>query len=167
MRRKKELNSCIEDLEARQRNLIWPDVLRGGRSVDEFLWKGAREAPLVQRIGAVVLALAYVMVGLAFVSMSLEQGKWFIGAFAAILFHRGWLVHPQRASEVRASAPLKPTEGLNGPPAEMPINVIAYLNGAGIPRCARNDNLLRERAAAQRAGTGISAPFWFCGSCSP
>jgi len=28
---KKELDSYIEDLKARQRNLIWPDVLRGGR----------------------------------------------------------------------------------------------------------------------------------------
>ena len=90
---KKELDSYIESVKARQRNLIWPDVLRGGRSVDELLWKGARDAPLVQRIGAVILALAYVIVALAFISMAVEQGKWFIGAFAAILFIvAGWFI---------------------------------------------------------------------------
>jgi fructose-1,6-bisphosphatase/inositol monophosphatase family enzyme len=90
---KKELDGYIESVKASQKNTIWPDVLRGDRSVDELLWKGARDAPLVQRIGAVILALAYVMVGLAFVSMSVEQGKWFIGAFAALLFIAGgWFI---------------------------------------------------------------------------
>jgi hypothetical protein len=86
---KKELDSYIESVKAGQRNTIWPDVLRGSRSVDEFLWKGARDAPLVQRIGAVILALAYLMVALVFISMAVEQGKWFIGAFAALLFLAG------------------------------------------------------------------------------
>ena len=91
--RKKELDDYIESVKARQKNLIWPDVLRGGRSVDELLWKGARNAPLVQRVGVVILALAYVSVGLAFVSMSLEQGEWSTGAFAALLFiAAGWFI---------------------------------------------------------------------------
>jgi hypothetical protein len=68
----KELDSYIESAEARERNVIWPDVLRNSRSVDEFLWKGARDAPLVQRIGAVILALAYLIVALAFISLAIE-----------------------------------------------------------------------------------------------
>jgi hypothetical protein len=91
--RKKELGSYIESVKGRQRNLVWPDVLRGSRSVDEFLWKGARNAPLVQRIGAVILALAYLMVALLFISMAVEQRKWFMGAFAALLFGvGGWFI---------------------------------------------------------------------------
>jgi hypothetical protein len=90
---KEELDAYIESVKARQRNTVWPDVLRGSRSVDELLWKGARDAPLVQRIGAVILALAYLMVAMVFVSMAVEQGKWFIGAFAAILFGvGGWFI---------------------------------------------------------------------------
>jgi len=82
-----------ESVKDRQRNLIWPDVLRNGRFVDEFLWKGARDAPLVQRIGAVVLALAYVLVGLTFVSISVEQGKWFAAVFATLIFVAGgWFI---------------------------------------------------------------------------
>lgn len=90
---KKDLDSYMESVRARQRNLIWPDVLRNSRSVDEFLWKGARDAPLVQRIGAVIVALAYLIVVLAFISLAIEQGSWFIGAFAAIPFGVGaWFI---------------------------------------------------------------------------
>lgn len=90
---KKELDSYIESLKVRQRNIVFPDVLRGGRSVDELLWKGARDAPLVQRIGVVILALAYVMVGAVFIAMAIEQGNWFTGAFAAVLFGvAGWFI---------------------------------------------------------------------------
>jgi hypothetical protein len=90
---KKELDSYIESVKARQRNLTWPDVLRGSRSVDEFLWKGARDAPLVQRIGAVILGLTYILVGVAFAGMALEQGKWFIGAAVPIIFGLGgWFI---------------------------------------------------------------------------
>jgi hypothetical protein len=90
---KKELNPYIESVEARQRNTIWPDVLRGSRSVDELLWKGARDAPLVQRIGVLILALAYLVVAVVFISMAVEQGSWFAGTFAAILFGvGGWFI---------------------------------------------------------------------------
>jgi hypothetical protein len=41
----------------------------------------------------VILALAYLMVAVAFISMAVEQGKWFMGAFAAILFGvGGWFI---------------------------------------------------------------------------
>ena len=90
---KKELDSYIESVKDRQKNVLWPDVLRGGRSVDELLWKGARDAPMVQRIGVVILALAYVMVAAVFISMAVEQGSWLAGGSAAILFGvGGWFI---------------------------------------------------------------------------
>jgi membrane associated rhomboid family serine protease len=64
-----------------------------GRFVDEFLWKGARDAPLVQRIGAVILALAYVFVGLTFISIAAEQQDWSAAVFAVLLFvAAGWFI---------------------------------------------------------------------------
>jgi len=90
---KKELDSYIESVKASQKNVTWPEVLRGSRSVDELLWRGACDAPMVQRIGVVILALAYLMVALVFISMAVEQGSWFAGAFAAILFGvGGWFI---------------------------------------------------------------------------
>lgn len=91
--RRKDLDSYIEDIKARQRNLIWPDVLRGGRAVDEFLWKGAGDAPLVQRIGAVVLALVYIMAAALIVDVAVEQGEWFIGVGVIFAFGAGaWFI---------------------------------------------------------------------------
>jgi hypothetical protein len=91
--KKKERGSQIESITDRQRNLTWPNVLRNGRFVDEFLWKGACDAPLVQRIGAVILALAYVLVGLTFISIAVEQQKWSAAVFAVLLFVTGaWFI---------------------------------------------------------------------------
>ncbi|MFZ0338010.1 MAG: hypothetical protein WAL45_08260 [Terracidiphilus sp.] len=49
-----EIDRLREDLEERQRATVWPDTLRSGRSVDEFLWKGDPKATLVQRAGLLV-----------------------------------------------------------------------------------------------------------------
>lgn len=90
---KKELDSYLESVKARQRNLTWPDVLRGSRSVDEYLWEGARDAPLIQRIGAVIVGLTYILIGLAFTGMALEQGEWFIGVAVPVIFGLGvWFI---------------------------------------------------------------------------
>jgi len=47
----KDSEELRADMESRQRSTIFPDTLRGGRSVDALLWKGAPHAPLVQRVG--------------------------------------------------------------------------------------------------------------------
>jgi len=40
-----------------------------------------------------MLALAYLIVGVVLVSIAVEQGTWFTGAFAAILFGvGGWFI---------------------------------------------------------------------------
>lgn len=90
---KKELDEYIDSVKISQKNVIWPDVLRGSRSVDELLWKGARNAPLVQRVGVVVLALGYLMMALVFTSMAVASGDWPMGVFAALLFGvGGWFI---------------------------------------------------------------------------
>jgi hypothetical protein len=90
---KKELDSYVESVKDRQKNVLWPDVLRGGRSVDELLWKGARGAPMVQRIGVVVFALAYLIVAVTFISTAVEQRSWLAGGSAAILLGiGGWFI---------------------------------------------------------------------------
>ncbi len=90
---KKELDPYIEDMRDRQRNTVFPDTLRGGRSVDELLFKGVPHAPLVQRIGVLVIALSYVIIGVAFVLMTLEKKQWLTGLFAAVIFAAaGWFI---------------------------------------------------------------------------
>jgi hypothetical protein len=76
-RTREPMDSVVDDLKARQRNLTGSHVLRGSRSVDEYLWKGARDAPMVQRIGAIILALAYLAVALFFIARpaTAEDGR--------------------------------------------------------------------------------------------
>jgi hypothetical protein len=51
----------IEPVKNKQRNTVWPDTLLNSRGVDEYLWKGSSDAPLVQRIGAVVFGVAFML----------------------------------------------------------------------------------------------------------
>lgn len=72
---KEDLDSYIGSIEERQKNVTWPHLLRNGRSADEVIWKGVRDAPLVQRIGVAIFALAFIMVGIALVSMASQLGS--------------------------------------------------------------------------------------------
>jgi hypothetical protein len=44
-------------MEARQRNIVFPDTVRNGVSVDKLLWKGSPHATRVQRIGIAIIGL--------------------------------------------------------------------------------------------------------------
>jgi hypothetical protein len=60
----------LDDIRARQRNTVWPDTLRNGRTVDAFLWKGSPHATIIQRVGIVVFASWSVIAGLFFSSLA-------------------------------------------------------------------------------------------------
>jgi hypothetical protein len=74
--------SVIEELEARQRNTVWPDTMVNGRSVDEFLWKGSPDAPLVQRMGAWIIGLFFILMGLLFFDIAYEKHDRVFGVFS-------------------------------------------------------------------------------------
>jgi len=51
--------SFIDDIRSKQRNIVFPDTVRNGRSVDVFLWNGSPDPPLVQRIVAWMFGLFF------------------------------------------------------------------------------------------------------------
>jgi hypothetical protein len=59
-------------MQAKQRNVVWPDTLRNGRSVDAFFWKGSPTAPFVQRLGAFLFGLGFLSLGAALLGSALE-----------------------------------------------------------------------------------------------
>src|SRR5262249_5097775 len=72
----------LEDVQSRQRNIVWPDTMRNGRSVDALLWRGSPEATTVQRIGIAVFGLSFLSLGLFFVfSMASEMHSVLIAVF--------------------------------------------------------------------------------------
>jgi len=41
----------LSEIEARQRNTVWPDTLRNGALVDAFVWRGSPNATYIQGAG--------------------------------------------------------------------------------------------------------------------
>src|SRR5580700_964371 len=54
----------LDDVRAKQRNTVWPDTIRNGRSVDRLLWKGSPNATRVQRIGIAIFGMVFLILGL-------------------------------------------------------------------------------------------------------
>jgi hypothetical protein len=52
-----EFEQLREEIEAKQRSILWPDYLRANRNIFEFLWKGDPKAKPVQRIGLILFAV--------------------------------------------------------------------------------------------------------------
>lgn len=59
MQQKSELDRIREEAEMKQRAILWPDMLRSGRTVDEFLWKGSPRATPIQRIGLALFGILF------------------------------------------------------------------------------------------------------------
>jgi hypothetical protein len=65
-------------MEARQRNIVFPDTVRNDRLVNDLLWKGSPHATVVQRIGIAILGLMYLSLPAAmvfFVVREVELGS--------------------------------------------------------------------------------------------
>lgn len=64
----------MSEIEARQRNILWPDTLGNSALVDAFLWKGSPDATRVQRIGMALIGLMYSGPGVLFVCIGCFDG---------------------------------------------------------------------------------------------
>jgi hypothetical protein len=82
-------HQAIEDVRAKQRNTVWPDAMINSRSVDAFLWKGSPNAPLVQRIGAWIFGLTFILLGLGWVAVAYEKDDLVFGVLSIAWFAVG------------------------------------------------------------------------------
>jgi hypothetical protein len=95
MDRRRDLDKFVDDVRARQRNIVFPDTARNGRSVDAFFWNGSLNPPLVQRIAAWMFGLFFLALGLGFVGLAIaalrqddswiESGIWALISLALVL----------------------------------------------------------------------------------
>lgn len=72
-------SKLLGEIDARQRNTIWPDTLRNAAFVDAFLWKGSPEATSLQRIGIALFGLLFLSPAVLLVCF------WFLGEGSALL----------------------------------------------------------------------------------
>src|SRR5581483_179349 len=56
----------INDLRAKQPNVVWPDPVMNASRVDKFLWRGSPNPTRVQRIGAWIFGMTFMGFGLGF-----------------------------------------------------------------------------------------------------
>jgi MFS family permease len=61
------LQKSFDEVEARQQNITWPNYVSNARSVDEALLKGSPNAPMVQRVGAWLFGLAFILAAVGMV----------------------------------------------------------------------------------------------------
>jgi hypothetical protein len=64
------------ELTNRQRNIVFPDTVRNGRSVDALLWKGNPHATRVQRIGIAIFAAFYLIIGVLLIYAGSQADSW-------------------------------------------------------------------------------------------
>jgi hypothetical protein len=72
----KDHDGVIEEVSGKQSNTFWPDTMKNSSSVDEFLWKGSPDAPLVQRMGAWIFGITFMVAGLAVLLITHKEQSW-------------------------------------------------------------------------------------------
>jgi phosphotransferase system glucose/maltose/N-acetylglucosamine-specific IIC component len=65
-----QFDEIREEIEAKQRTVLFEDGLRAGKSVDDFLWKGDPNAKPIQRAGLVVFGLTFWLLGILLIAIS-------------------------------------------------------------------------------------------------
>jgi hypothetical protein len=74
-----DLSQFIDGVRASQRNIVFPDTVRNGRSADAFLWRGSPDPSFVQQIGAWLFGLSFISLGVVFLWMAAQargEGNW-------------------------------------------------------------------------------------------
>ncbi|MBS1805006.1 MAG: hypothetical protein JST28_16730 [Acidobacteria bacterium] len=77
-------DESIQNVRAKQSNTLWPDTLINSRGVDEFLWRGSGDAPLVQRIAAWIFGVAFVLVGIVWLDVAYTKGWILFGVLSIV-----------------------------------------------------------------------------------
>jgi hypothetical protein len=73
MNNRGNLDKFIDETRASQENIVFPDTVRNGRSVDVFLWRGSPNPTPVQRIGAWMFGLVFIGFGLEFLGVAVRE----------------------------------------------------------------------------------------------
>jgi hypothetical protein len=74
-----------EELDQRQRNLLPPDLISNGGSVDDIFWNGPKGKSKIQRAGMAVFGSALLLISFAFVLMGLDQHLYSAFLFAVLI----------------------------------------------------------------------------------
>jgi hypothetical protein len=69
------IQKIADDVEFKQRNTTWPDVMVNASNADELMWKGSRRITKVQRVGVGLFGFVFVLCGISFAN-NFHEGWW-------------------------------------------------------------------------------------------
>ena len=69
-----DLDGFIDETQASQSNIVFPNTVRNARGVDAFLWKGSPSPTLVQRMAAWLFGLLFIAMASLFVGLFFQEG---------------------------------------------------------------------------------------------
>lgn len=72
----------LQEVDARQRNILWPDAMINSSSVDALLWKGSPKATKVQRVGIAIWGFVFLSAGASFMLFAFERHQAFFAGFS-------------------------------------------------------------------------------------
>jgi hypothetical protein len=73
MNHEDEFKDIREEIENKQKAILWEDARKGGRGVDAFLWKGDPYAKPVQRIGLIVFGAQFLFLAVFMSSIPFQK----------------------------------------------------------------------------------------------
>jgi len=79
-------NAWIDQIRAKQLNIVWPDSTINSLGATEFLWRGSANPTLAQRIGAWLFGLIFLIAGVLFLNIGWREGSVFNTALSLIAF---------------------------------------------------------------------------------
>jgi hypothetical protein len=100
-----DVEALVEDFNGKQSNTVWPEAMVNSRRVDEFLWKGSPDAPLVQRIGACIFGLVFILAGIGWFEVARTKGWIVFGALSIFWFLIGGRLFLNGLKRRRKSTP--------------------------------------------------------------
>jgi hypothetical protein len=71
---KHPIENLVEDVEFKQHNTTFPDVMVNASGADELMWKGSRRITKVQRVGVGLFGLVFVLSGISFLTVFPREG---------------------------------------------------------------------------------------------
>jgi hypothetical protein len=110
-KQKHPIEKLVDEVEFRQRNTTYPDLLVNASNADALMWKGSRRITKIQRVGLALFGLVFLLSGISMGST--------IGSFGGVSRWLGILIGAAFAgvgckllwNSVRKNAPSKMPEG--------------------------------------------------------
>jgi hypothetical protein len=80
------IEQLVDEIEYRQHNTTYPDLLVNASSADELMWKGSARITKVQRIGLGLFGLAFMIGGISLVNAIYGQKDWWLSIPIGLAF---------------------------------------------------------------------------------